>query len=99
MCLHGIWVSKATRTPGNLTLLQKFLKIQNTENQLQSWGFLVAPSHVHLREGWSFGHSNLVGGVGKWGGAKKDIREVSPLPVSGWRVGLPAHLEKKERDL
>lgn len=49
------------------------------------------------------GQLNIQTWLGEWGdegGAKKEIREVFPLPMSEWGVRLPAHLEKeREKDI
>lgn len=71
-------------------------KIQDTENQHISLGFLVALKPCATLE--RSGQLNIETWLGEWGdegGAKKEIREVFPLPMSEWGVRLPAHLEKE----
>lgn len=101
VCLHGIFISKAKRNPGNLALQQKFLKYKILKPTRKFGLSSCSKAMCHLRDEWPIEHSNMVGGVGRW----KRSRETSQgsLPIAyvwhlggGW--GYPHIWRRKERD-
>lgn len=87
---------KGHKEPRESDSAAEISKIQDTENQPISLGFLVALKPcTTLKRSSQLNIQTWLGEWGDEGGAKKEIREVFPLPMSGWRVGLPAYLEKE----